>query len=112
MANEEFLSKLEKIVYDWLTKSKIPFSTQETMLAPARELGSAVVDFLLPNNILLRVMGAYWHASMESRARDELSKERLTNQGYIVIDVWEESLSKDKIERTMQMALRGEEALR
>ena len=108
----EFLSELEKKVYDWLTKNKIPFETQETMFGPKFELGSATVDFILPlQNIALRVMGSYYHSSQESRARDELGKERLVNAGYIVIDIWEESLSDDNLEHTMRLAIRGEEAL-
>jgi len=109
----DFLSSLEKKVYDWLTKQKILFSTQETMLAEARETGSAIVDFVLPDkNLLLRVMGSYWHSSFESKARDILGKERLMAKGYVVVDLWEANLSDEKIENTMKLALRGEEALR
>ena len=110
----QFLSDLEKKVYNWLTKRKIPFETERTMLAEARELGSAVVDFLLPDkNIILRIMGSYWHSTIESKARDLLSKERLTNQGYIVIDLWEPNLTTpEKLEKTMRLALEGQEALR
>ena len=110
-ANYEFLSELERKVYDWLTRNKIPFDTQEVMLAPAGELGSSTVDFRLQSNIILRVMGSYWHSGLEAKARDELNKERLTGDGYLVIDLWEENLSKEKIDRTMRMALRGEEVL-
>ena len=108
----EFLSNLEKKVWDWLVKNKIPFDTEQTMLAPAREMGSAIVDFVLPNNIILRVMGSYYHSTLESKARDEFAKERLLNQGYIVVDLWEENLTDEKIEETMRMALQGQEALR
>lgn len=107
----DFLSDLERKVWDWLSKNKIPFDTQQTMLAPARELGSAIVDFLLLNNIILRVMGSYFHSTLESMARDEFAKERLLNQGYIVVDLLEENLTKEKIEETMRMALNGQEAL-
>ena len=109
----QFLSTLEKKVYNWLTKRKIPFTMQETMFGPAFELGSATVDFILPlQNIALRVMGSYFHSSQESRARDELGKERLVNAGYIVVDLWEESLTDDKLGHTMELAIRGEEVLR
>ena len=109
----QFLSTLEKKVWNWLAKNDIPFDTQQTMLAPARELGSAVVDFILPvSNIILRCMGSYWHSGLEAKARDEFSKERLLQMGYIVVDLWEENLQDDKIEKTMEMALRGEERFR
>ena len=106
------LSTLEKKVYDWLTKNNVLFSTQETMFGEAREIGSAVVDFVLPErNLCLRIMGAYWHSSMESKARDLLGKERLIAKGYQVVDLWEEDLADDKIQNTMSLALEGQEAL-
>jgi len=109
----EFLSNLERKVWDWLVKNKIPFDTEQTMLAPAREMGSAIVDFILPDrNIILRVMGSYWHSTLESKARDEFAKERLLNQGYIVIDLHEKNLTDEKIEETMRKAIEGQEALR
>lgn len=108
----EFLSNLEKKVWDWLVKNKIPFATEQTMLAPAKEMGSAIVDFVLSNNIILRVMGSYYHSTLEAKARDEFGKERLLNLGYVVVDIWEENLTDERIEETMQKALRGEESLR
>ena len=109
----QFLSSLEKKVYDWLTKNKILFDTQESMFGSYGEIGSAVIDFILPDkNIVLRIMGSYWHSTLEARARDEFGKERLMNQGYIVVDLWEESLTDEKIDRTMRMAIEGQEALR
>ena len=108
-----FLSTLEKKVWDWLAKNKIAFETERTMLAEAREVGSAIVDFLIPDkNLILRIMGSYWHSGLTAKARDEFAKERLMNQGYIVVDIWEENLSDDKIERTMRMALEGVEVLK
>ena len=109
----DFLSSLDKKVYEWLTKNKIPFDTQESMFGSYGEIGSAVIDFILPDkNIVLRIMGSYWHSTLEAKARDEFGKERLMNQGYIVVDLWEENLSDEKLERTMSMALAGQEALR
>jgi very-short-patch-repair endonuclease len=108
----QFLSTLEKKVWDWLVKNDIPFETEQTLLAEAREVGSAVVDFLLPDkNIILRVMGSYWHSGLTAKARDEFAKERLLNQGYIVVDLWEQNLSDDKIDKTMRLALEGQEVL-
>jgi len=109
----QFLSDLERRVYDWLSKREIPFTTQEPMFGYAGELGSAVVDFVLgERNIVLRIMGSYWHSGMEAKARDSLGKERLMNAGYQVVDLWEENLSDDKINRTMELALEGQETLR
>jgi very-short-patch-repair endonuclease len=113
MTDYQFLSDLERKVHDWLTRNNIQFAAEQTMLGEARELGSAIVDFYIPGrNLVLRVMGSYWHSGLTAKARDELSKERLINQGYIVIDLWEENLSDERIEETMRMALKGQEALR
>jgi len=109
----DFLSSLEKKVHDWLTKNDILFSTQETMFGSYGELGSATVDFIIPDrNLALRVMGSFWHSSMEAKARDEFGKERLINQGYTVVDLYEENLSDDKVEKTLRLALQGQEVLK
>ena len=108
-----FLSELEKKVYNWLTKREIPFTTQEPMFGVAGELGSAVVDFVIEErNLVLRVMGSYYHSTIEAKARDEFGKEQLINRGYIVVDLREEDLSDERITRTLEMALEGQEALR
>lgn len=103
-----FLSELEKKVYNWLTKNKIPFTTQQPMFGIAGEVGSAVVDFILTErNIVLRVMGSYYHSGLEAKARDEFGKEQLVNKGYVVVDLHEENLTDDNIKNTMQKALEG-----
>ena len=108
----EFLSELEKKVYDWLIKHEIPFETQKQMFGYAGELGSATVDFILPDrNLALRCMGAYWHSGLEAKARDEFGKEQLINNGYIVVDLHEEDLTDERIDRTMELALEGIEVL-
>jgi len=108
-----FLSELEKKVYLWLTQNKIPFTTQQRMFGTAGELGSAVIDFILrERNLTLRVMGSYYHSSLEAKARDEFGKEQLVNQGYIVIDLWQERLDDDDIDNTMRLALEGIEVFR
>jgi len=72
------------------------------------------VDFILgERNIVLRVMGTFWHSSLKSEARDSLGKEKLIERGYIVVDLWESNLEPpEKLEKTMQLALQGQEALR
>ena len=107
-----FLSTLERKVWDWLTRNNISFQTEQVMLAEAREIGSAVVDFLIPDkNLILRVMGSYWHSGLTSKARDEMTKIDLMNQGYTVVDIWEENLSTAKIDRTLRMAIEGQEVI-
>jgi len=103
-----FLSSLEKIVWTWLTRHNIPFAVQEKMFG-TMELGSAVVDFILTErNIALRCMGGYWHTGLTPEARDRLGKEKLIEAGYIVVDCWEDDLTR-RLEFTMQRAINGEE---
>lgn len=107
-----FLSDLEKKVFNWLERNKIPFTTQEKMFGIA-EIGSAVIDFILEGrNIVLRTMGSYWHSGLESKARDEFGREQLINQGYIVVDLWEENLTDTELENTMTKAIEGREVIR
>ena len=83
------------------------------MFGVAGELGSAIVDFVLTErNIVLRIMGSYYHSTIEAKARDEFGKEQLINRGYIVVDLREEDLTDERITRTLEMALEGQEALR
>ena len=106
------LSSLEKKVVDWLVKYEIPFTAQQPMFGGYAELGGAVIDIVLTGrNIVLRILGSYWHSGIESKARDEFGKEQLINQGFIVVDLHEESLSDDRIDNTMEAAIRGEEVL-
>ena len=107
------LSSLEKKVVDWLIKNGIPFVSQEPMFGGSRELGGAIIDIrLTERNIIIRIFGGYWHTGLKATARDELGKERLLNQGYQVVDIWEPDLTDDKIERTMQLAIQGREVVR
>ena len=114
MADEvyQFLSELEKKVYNWLVKYKIPFRTQQKMFGIA-EAGSATIDFILTErNIVLRVMGSYWHSGLKAEARDDFGKEQLINRGYQVVDLWEERLDDDNLENTMKLAIEGIEVIR
>ena len=111
-ANMYFLlNNLERIVYNWLIKHSILFTAQAPMFG-AGELGSATVDFILTErNIVLRIMGGYWHSGLETNARDLLGKEKLAEVGYTVVDVREENLTAGKIDNTMELAISGQEAL-
>ena len=112
-ANMYFLlNNLERIVYNWLIKHSILFTAQAPMFGGAGELGSAIVDFILTErNVAIRVMGTFWHTGLEVNARDLLGREKLTEAGYTVVDVWEENLIAGKIDSTMELAISGQEAL-
>ena len=103
-----FLNTLEKIIYNWLTKRGILFQTQVPMFGIS-ELGSATVDFILTSrNIVIRCMGTYWHSGPEVNARDLLGKEKLTEAGYTVVDVWEMDLARN-LDGTLELAIQGQE---
>ena len=111
-ANMYFLlNNLERIVYNWLIKHSILFTAQAPMFG-AGELGSATVDFILTErNIVLRIMGGYWHSGLETNARDLLGREKLTEAGYTVVDVWEDDINRN-LETTMKLAIAGQEMLK
>ena len=113
-ANMYFLlNNLEHIVYHWLIKKNILFTTQAPMFGGAGELGSAIVDFILTErNVAIRTMGGYWHTGLEVNARDLLGREKLTEAGYTVVDVWEENLVPDKVNNTLELAIQGLEVIR
>ena len=111
-ANMYFLlNNLERIVYHWLIKKNILFTTQVPMFG-AGELGSATVDFILTaRNIVLRIMGTFWHSGLETNARDLLGREKLAEAGYTVVDVWEDDINRN-LDATMDLAIAGQEMLK
>ena len=112
MTLDIFLNNLEKIVYGWLIKHSILFTAQAPMFGGAGELGSAIVDFILTErNIVLRCMGTFWHSGLETNARDLLGREKLTEAGYTVVDVWEDDINRN-LETTMKLAIAGQEMLK
>lgn len=102
-------SEPEKIVYAFLVQNGIPFDAQEKMFGGVLEVGGSVVDFILDEYMLaLRVMGTYWHSSVEARSRDREGKERLMGLGYMVVDLWEDKLLENP-EYVITQALQGVE---
>ena len=111
-ANMYFLlNNLERIVYHWLIKHSILFTAQAPMFG-AGELGSATVDFILTaRNVAIRTMGGYWHTGLEVNARDLLGREKLTEAGYTVVDVWEDDINHN-LDAVMELAIAGQEMLK
>ena len=104
------LNNLERIVYNWLIKHSILFTAQAPMFG-AGELGSATVDFILTaRNVAIRTMGGYWHTGLEVNARDLLGREKLTEAGYTVVDVWEDDINRN-LDAVMELAIAGQEML-
>lgn len=109
MIDVNMLSTPEKVVYSYLTMYQIPFEMQEKFFGGVTMIGGSVVDFTLDQyNLALRVMGTYWHSSVEAMSRDRESRLRLMGLGYTVIDMWEDKLMQDP-ETVIQLALQGVE---
>ena len=102
-------SDLEIIVYRWLVKHKIDFQFQTSFMGGFFNLGGSVVDFIIKDgNIALRVMGEYFHQTVEAQGRDQLQRELLSALGFLVVDVWGLDL-ENRLDETMYKAINGEE---
>lgn len=105
-------SDLEIIVYNFLTRRKIPFEFQTSLAGGIYQLGGAVVDFILYEEMLAwRVMGEYYHKGVEKEGSDIIQKETLAEMGYTVVDLLANDL-ENRPEETLNLALQGQEMLR
>ncbi len=100
------LSEPEVMVANWLYEHGILFDMQVNMFGGVSETGGAKVDFILILlNIALRVQ-SYWHTLAEVVARDKIQKIKLTTEGYVVVDVYEDDL-RENLDNTMSKAVKG-----
>lgn len=87
----------ERIVWKWLEDNRYLYA-HELTIGGGREMGGAVLDFLVYNMadrpVAIRVMGDYWHGSAfpGRQAKDDEQSARLRDRGYIVVDLWEGDL--------------------
>ena len=108
---DAFGSDIEKLVFMWLTRNKIPFEYQTSLAGGHFALGGSVVDFLLSDRMLAwRIQGSYWHRGVEKTGSDQIQKEMLNALGWTVVDLREDDLLS-KLDATLIAALRGEEVL-
>jgi len=104
-------SDLELMVMEWLDRKGIGYSFQTSFAGGYYALGGAVVDFLLEPNLAWRVQGEFWHRGVLKSGSDTIQREMLTALGYVVVDLWAEDI-KERIDETLNLALRGEEMLK
>ena len=111
MVTEQAMSDIEKIIFDWLTRHNIQFEFQSSFSGGRYELGGSVVDFVLGDlNILIRAQGDYYHSGVEKSATDDVQRELLESQGWIVVDIYGSDLeTPEEVNNTLTKALRGEE---
>lgn len=101
---------IEKMVYNWLKQRNVDFQFQTSVTGGfGQQIGDATVDFVLMDlDIMLRVMGAYWHEGQSKRGIDTVQKERLQSMGYTVVDLWENDI-KTRLDTLMKAAIQGQE---
>lgn len=104
----------ERIVWKWLEDHGHSYEHQRTEFGGRLVAGGAVVDFfvydLAAKPVVLRVMGDYWHGpSFPGRqARDDEQAMRLTQQGYIVADLWESDIYEAVLQENLSRYILGE----
>ena len=103
-------TSIEWMVFRWLEQHKIEFSFQSSLRGGRMMLGGAVADFILPEyRMVWRVQGTYFHMnSAQKEANDIVQKQWLIDDGYQVIDLWEEQIRRS-VNAVCQAALRGVE---
>ena len=84
-------TKPEVAVYFALTKLGEPFEFQSPLLGGYREKGSTIADFLLrQHDLVISVIGWYYHNRPETKARDKLQRIALSSMGLHVIYIDEQ----------------------
>ena len=69
---------IERLIEDELIRRNIPYTKQVPLL------GITIVDFLLPNDIVIYCDGDYWHNLPKRKSRDFNQDFMLTFHGYRV----------------------------
>jgi very-short-patch-repair endonuclease len=59
-------------------------------------IGEYLIDFLLPNNLIIEVDGEYWHDFPEGRDKDRIRDDILNSMGYKVLRFWANDVLKMK----------------
>lgn len=88
----------ERRVQNWLTKKGILFETHKPILGQP--------DIFLEPNMCIFVDGCYWHGcpicfkefnihQIKNKKRDEIVTQRLREQGYIVLRIWEHNITEE-----------------
>lgn len=88
----------ERIVWKWLEDNQYSYLAQSSEGGGRLTMGGAVIDFLVfdiaGKPVALRVQGDYWHGPKfpDRQARDDEQYYRLTEWGYLVVDLWESDI--------------------
>lgn len=106
------MTDIEAIIYNYLTRRKIPFEFQTSLAGGFYELGGSVIDFLFPERGLAwRIFGEYWHKGVQKTGADIIQKENLAAMGLVVVDIWSSDI-ESRLDETLSKALQGIEMLK
>ena len=78
----------ERLIEKELLKQGILYSKQVPLL------GVAIVDFLLPDKVIIQVDGDYWHSLPKVKKRDANQDFILGFKGYKIYRFWERNIKK------------------
>lgn len=106
-------TKPERIVYEYLQENNIYSIPQHPMF------NRFVVDFFIPSfNMVIEVLGDYWHGNplkysdsqlrakqLKNREKDKIKYDFLTANGYEVHMIWENDIYK-KLKETMNFIIK------
>ena len=88
----------EFLVWAELTRRQIQFEFQSSQFGGRLEKGGLIVDFIIPPDLALSVLGIFFHYSLGgtiSKAHDLLSREILGQQGFTLIFLDEDDILND-----------------
>ena len=85
----------ELIVGKELDRLGIPYVFQQSFLGGRRQAGGVIADYYLPSySMIISILGTYWHASPQIRARDLLQRISVLSQGIMTIFINEADVMK------------------
>lgn len=90
----------ERCVEAWLNKKEIYYMDQKRIYGLGvtfTRWGTVTVDFLVPRlegktNVVLRIMGEYFHKDPGRAYKDDVQARRLRALDYWVVDLWAEDI--------------------
>jgi len=84
-------TSIEIKIENELKRRHIPFMEQVPLL------GITIVDFLLPNKIIIYCDGDYWHSFKINKGKDACQDFALNFNGYKVFRFWEHEINKSPV---------------
>ncbi len=85
----------ELIVGKELDKLGISYIFQKSFLGGRTQSGGVIADYYLPSfSMIISILGTYWHASPQVRAKDLLQRISVLSQGIMTIFINEADVMK------------------